>query len=474
MYRLSDSYPPVLMIFLAVLALALAPIPMLGGEAAATQNLSLNLAGEALAPGYAVRLREPGLNRPLPLDACVRIALDRNPLHRAALEGVTAAGEKIGLARAPYYPRVDLEAGYQRRDTHVFLPAGVGQPGAEQPDQLGATDDWQGALTAEYLVFDSGRRRAELLAAISERDAAGKDAQTIREDLTLNVHEAYYRLLATQAQEEAARESLGRSEEHLRMAELRKDVGAVPKADVVRARVKAANARLSLVRAQSDVRIARADLNGAMGLPAVLRIDVEPEGPPALLPEGVDLEGSITQALQIRSEIEALRQRAGARRHAVTAVKAGYLPRLSLEGRYGYRDEEFLPEDEDWSIGAAIRVPVFTGFARTHDVARARAEHRRVRNELQSQVLVVQQEAVTAHAKLTGAYQSVLATAVLLEDAREGLRLTRARYETGAGTINDLLDAEAELTEAETVAVRAAYDHHTTTSQFQRTVGALR
>ncbi len=472
MIRLFDPHPPILLILLSVLLLALPSAPAKGAETKTAPALALNLAGAAATPEQTPQPVEPGLDRPLPLDSCVRIALDRNPLHRAAQEGVRAAREKVGLARAPYFPRLDLEAGYQRRDTHVFLPGGVGQPGVAV-DRLGATDDWSAGLTADYLLFDSGRRRAELMIALAGQSATEKDAATIRQDLTLTVHEAYFSLLAALAEERAARQSLARSEEHLRLARLRKDAGAVPRADVVRARVEVADARLTLVRAQSEVRVARADLNAAVGLPATLALRVEAKEPPALLPELVDLAQAVAQSLQMRPEVAATRQRAEASRHAVTAVRAGYLPKVRAEGRYGWRDEELVPEDEDWSIGASLQIPLFTGFARTHDVARARAEYGRSREELQSQVLTIQQEVVTAHAKLTEAYQSVLATAALLEDAREGLRLTSARYEAGAGTINDLLDAEADLTEAEAAEVRAAYEHHTASSRFRRSVGEL-
>jgi len=39
----------------------------------------------------------------LTVEACVRIALDKNPIIRAAREGVSAAKESVGEAKAPYY-----------------------------------------------------------------------------------------------------------------------------------------------------------------------------------------------------------------------------------------------------------------------------------------------------------------------------------------------------------------------------------
>ena len=78
--------------------------------------------------------------KPLTLAQCVAIALDRNPLRRAAEEGVTAARAVVGSVNSAYYPRVDLNAGYSRWERHIFLPDGVGQPG--MTSSVGPTDDW--------------------------------------------------------------------------------------------------------------------------------------------------------------------------------------------------------------------------------------------------------------------------------------------------------------------------------------------
>ncbi len=98
--------------------------------------------------------------RPLTLATCVRIALDENPTLRAAQEGVAAARESVGMAKAPYYPTVGLDAAYRRWETHAFLPEGLS--GMGRPSVIGPTDDWSSGLRARYLLFDSGKRAAQL------------------------------------------------------------------------------------------------------------------------------------------------------------------------------------------------------------------------------------------------------------------------------------------------------------------------
>lgn len=85
----------------------------------------------------------PGI-APLTLDALLRIALDQNPLQPAAREGVASAKESVGVAKAPYYPLVSMNAGYRRWETHAFLPSGLGGP--NPPSTIGPGDDWSLAL----------------------------------------------------------------------------------------------------------------------------------------------------------------------------------------------------------------------------------------------------------------------------------------------------------------------------------------
>jgi outer membrane protein len=58
-------------------------------------------------------------------------------------------------------------------------------------------------------------------------------------------------------------------------------------------------------------------------------------------------------------------------------------------------------------------------------------------------------------------------------EAQEALRLARARYDAGAGTINDLLDAEAALTQAESLRIQTVYGEQVAISALRRASGRM-
>jgi len=118
-----------------------------------------------------------------------------------------------------------------------------------------------------YTLFDFGQRRAELKAAQAREGVAKEEAARVRQDIVLEVHQAYFGLVAALETARVVQEALLRAEDHLRLARLQKEAGAVPQVDVVRAQVEVANAGLTLARVESLVRIGRGGLNTAMGLP---------------------------------------------------------------------------------------------------------------------------------------------------------------------------------------------------------------
>lgn len=457
------------LILVAIPVVASEPGSPAGADAGPKPPVSTESSASSAADQVPGGERTAATGRPLGLDAAVRIALAENPLLRAAAEGVAAAGETIGIARAAYYPEVGLDSRYRRFDTHVFLPSGL----PAEDTTLGATDDWSASFKVGYSLYDSGARRAETDAAKAGLAASREDARRARQDVVFVVHQAYYRVLSAEAARSAALARVERARDHLSLAQTLKDAGAVPQADVLRARVELADAQLAIVRADGNVRTASGELNTAMGLPAALPVAVESQA--VWIPDS-DVHGpedALARALRQRPELAAARERIAAAKHQTAAIAGSYGPRVRAEAALGVRDSELLPEDEDWSIGVALQLPIFSGFAKTHRVERATLEAKILEAEAEALANRVGQEVWAAASDLASAAEAVRQTAELKAEAAQSLAFTRARYEAGAGTINDLLDAESMLAQADSAEVASELGYRLATAFALRVQGDL-
>jgi outer membrane protein len=411
-------------------------------------------------------------NRPLTLPDCIRIALEANPAGRAAAAGVHGAKEAVGEAGAPYYPEVGLQTGYHRFQTHAFLPGWVRIP-AGSPSVVGPTDDWLGGLRARYTLYDFGERQALLQVAKARQGLAQEEQARVRQDIILSVYYGFYSLTSALDAKRVAEQNLDRSRDHLRLTSLQKEAGAVPKADVLRAQVEVSNAQLALIRAENLIRLARGNLNLSMGRPPEKPVEVTPSEQPPTRPEQMDLSLSLDQAVQSRPEIKGALKKIEVSQSNIQAARSAYGPRLRAEGSYGWRDNDFLPQDEDWAVGITLEWPLFTGFARKHRLARAKADLSKEEAEAERLKLAVRQEVWNAFSRVTEAYQTLETTQTLVQDALESHRLSRERYEAGAGTITELLDAQTALARAEATRVEAEWDYQIALAQFQRATGRL-
>jgi outer membrane protein len=425
------------------------------------------------APVWAESPNVDLANKPLSLQDCIKIALETNPIPQAAEKGVLAAKEAAGETRASYYPDLGLQTRYSYWQQRAFLPSDLFISGRPVPTIVGPTDDWMAGLRVRYTLFDSGERRAKYHSALARQGVAEEEKARITQDLLLGVYQSFYGLASALEMFKVAEENLTRANDHLRLANERKAAGAVSQADVLRVQVESANAELILVRAENLVRISRGNLNTIMGLSVERPLTIEIKGDEITSPDFPDLSKALNQAIQNRPEINASQKRIEALKSGVDAVKSTYGPKVRVEGSYGRRDTEFFPQDEEWLAGISIEWPLFTGFLRQHQLARAKTEVSKEETEARQLILKVRQEVWTAHSKIMEAYEAVQTTKVSVKHAEESMRLAKERYEAGAGTVTDLLDSQTALARAQASQVEAGWDYHTANAVFKRSIGSM-
>jgi outer membrane protein TolC len=384
---------------------------------------------------------------------------------------VTAATEAIGEAQAPLYPQVDVTAGYHRWQRRAFLPAGLTLPGRAMPEIIGPLDDWNGALSSRVLLFDSGERRASVDAAKARRAGAEAEVSTVRADVRLNVHTAFYALAAASDLHGVATKNLERAEAHQQLAEARHAAGAVPKADVLRTIAEVANARLQLINANSRVRVATGRLNTAMGRPAEtpLTISTPSLSPPPAATATFDL--LLQRALAQRPELTAGEKRTEAARATVSAARAARAPKIRADGAFGWRDTAFVPDTREWQAGISIELPLFDAGSRARRLARSQSELVREEATLATRRLQIRDEVWSSHVELERTWAAIAAHEASVRASEESLRVTRERYERGAAVVTDLLETQTALVRAEGGLAEARWSYSAARAAFDRAVG---
>ncbi|MFP4028412.1 MAG: TolC family protein [Candidatus Brocadiia bacterium] len=400
---------------------------------------------------------------PLDLAECMVVALENNPRTHSAWRAARAAAAEVGGEKADYLPQADFTSGVTRSDRADIT--------SSTSSQTGPTTTYDAAFGVRYLLFDGGRRAAGVSGAKARLHAANFRHNASLQKIALEVEEAYHKLLAARWKVKVEEESLHQRQRHVELARARKEAGVVSRADVLKAETELADARLQLVRAKSQVRVARGELASVMNLEvsAPLRVEDVPEK--TRQREMAAVEKLLTEAAGQRPELQAALADVQKNQSALKAARAGYWPKLSASADYGWRDEHFAPNEEEWSVGLGLSLPLFTGFERSYRIRRREEELRKAVSDYEDALRGVALEVWTAYARVQEADEAIEAAQALVASAEESLEVARGEYRAGTGTIIELIDAETAHTAARNQLVQARLDWYVALARLERAVG---
>jgi outer membrane protein TolC len=314
----------------------------------------------------------------------------------------------------------------------------------------------QGAITASYDLFLGGQKLAELTrsGAALESVHAGELAQRFATAFLTEFD--YYDVLANSELDRVARDRLRRVREQLAVARAKVSSGAAVQTDSLNLRLEFTRAQIAQLQQASRLRVARLQLGRRIG--AAGPVDATPLDS-TMAPElPITLADAITQAASQGPEY----RRAAADERAASAIYrsrlGNYLPHATLSWTGVGFDNKFMPTGAKFTqLSLAISFPLWDNMRRELFVSQARVSRdvfRAIRNDMQR---AVQHDVTAAYDAYETNRASVDLSATALTAARESYRIQQTRYQSGATTILDLVDAEVNLSQAEADYVQARY-----------------
>jgi len=444
---------------------------LFNAQVAFTQSPSL---GTAVPTNGPVASHLPTLSLTLP-DA-LRYALEHNPAIAQARERIREQQGIVLEVRAQQIPNLVLSGNLSANDKELS--------GGSPPQNR----NWGMGVEATQLLYAGGGALASSRSARLAVQAAELELQAIVNEALLAVRTLFYSALLAKEQVAVQEENLKLLEEQLKDAQSRFAAGSVSNFEVLRAQVALANGQPDLITARNDYRLAIEELRHALGVP---RTATAAQGPTSLPPLAGELalEGTATQAVDEaslmaslsaaranRPELQRLAKLAQAGEHQVVAARSGYLPRLSAFGRYDWQrggpSTGWSDRRDGWTAGLQTQWAVFDGRATAGRTVQAKSRLVQTRLALEETELAIDVEVRRAHSSLTEASELVSASAKVVEQADEALRLARVRYAAGTATQLDVLTSQVELTRARLNQWQSVYRYNVALATLRQATGA--
>jgi outer membrane protein TolC len=394
-------------------------------------------------------------NKIYTLSELINIAEQNNPATRVAWENAKVRAGDLGISKSTLYPT--LAAAVLAATTRVDIFFGTSF-------QRQTVSSYSPVMMLDYAIFDL-QRSPEIGISRSNLLAANFQFNDTHRRVIFAVMQAYYQLLNSQGQQDAADANLKNAQTVQSAAEERLRLGLATLPDVLEARSATAQADYNLQATIGATEIAHGNLANALGISPTAEFQVESirqiKVPDSI---GETVEQSIDKALAQRPD---LMQRVAELRAAGEEVKSAqraYAPKLTFDGQAGlsraYGEQIHLPglyspTQEAWDVQLSLTWTLFDGLARENRLARAHADQKQSASAVDSLRDQVENEVWSAYSTARTALRQQKAAAALLASATESYNAALESYNYGVRSQIDVVSAQRVLADARSTDVTA-------------------
>jgi outer membrane protein TolC len=385
----------------------------------------------------------------LSLKQAIQLALspEGNMSAAVAEESVRVAEAQSAQVRAILRP--DVEAGVSGQNQQINLAAlgfeSIRIPVAAFvfPNSVGPFNTFDARVRVRQSLLDvSAMRRSR--AAGSGVQVAEAETAEVRDQVAAEVAKNYIATLRAESAVETATANVNLAETVLQRAEDRREAGKGLSIDVARARSQVAIERQRKLKAEIESSRTRLQLLRSVGA----RLDSRPVLRDALAfatAKPPALDEALAVAYQSRSDLLAVVRRQDRERLQDNAIRSERLPSLVGYADYGALGTTVPNSVVTYTVGVAVKVPVFDGGRR--QARRAEAFSLIRQDQLREKDLKAQVELEVRQAieNVRLAEQEVTVSEEGLSVARDELAQAHRRYEAGVTGNLEVVEAQANV-----------------------------
>lgn len=368
----------------------------------------------------------------LTLEDCLAEAARKNPSLAASRSSVEKAQFDRKANFSGFLPQLSANAGSSRNSS-------------EGETVTTESDSASYGVSAKQTLFAGGRNKAALdqgsaALASAEADLASNEAQ-----ITYEVRQAFAELLYAQEQLTVAREIEKRQRDNVDMIELRYEGGRENKGNLLRTKATLREAEYGTSQAERNLRVARRQLAKVLGRKESEAFLVSGDlktGTPGHIADMISLAEMTPDHRKAMASVDSSKA-------SLKSAKSQYYPDLAAVASAGRRDEDWMPEQDEWTVGVALSYPFFPGGRSLMEVRSAGADLRRAEQSLESTDAGIVLSLEQAFANYEDAAQRTEVEASFLEAAQVRAEIARTQYASGLMSFEDWDRIESELTSSQ-------------------------
>jgi outer membrane protein TolC len=423
------------------------------------------------------------------LDQAVITALAQNPVVLQALEEIRRTKGVVIEIRAQALPQIGpgFTWGWTDPNLQGITPSfatfsgGGGGGGSSSTLIRNSRSDisYNVKVTGSQLVFNYSTFRA-IRGTFFQRDSSYFALRNTVDQTIANVKTQFYQVIVNRELIVVQEESVNLLESQLKDQQNRFEAGTVPRFNVLQAQVQLYNQIPQLIAARNAYRISvlqlaktlGLDFNPARGNAAPVRVT----GDLPYNPRNIDLLASIEAGKRNRPFLKQQRANVLNQIEQVHVAIGSWLPNVNANGGGEWLSSQFNSEfgavSKGWLTTVTGSWPIWDSGMAWGKIQQQRAILSQQEITYDDDVRQVELEIQQAASNLAQNRELIQATEKNQETAEEAVRLAKARLDAGAGTQLDVLNAQVQLTTAQSTYLQALFGYNQSLAEFDRVTGA--
>ncbi len=415
----------------------------------------------------------------LSLDQALEMALRKNTTMLNAALDIDYAETQVNELKAQGLPQVSGSADFSHTfkiPTQIIPGDFVGQPGTTIATQFGVPFNVNVGVGASQLLFDGtfflGLKAASEFVNISKLSASASEI-----DIKEGVTKAYYMALISQQNIGQLSASLANIKKLQSETEQLYKAGFAEKLDVDRLTLSVSNLEININKLQNQAKLAKQLLLNTIG------VDVNQELTLTSKIPGEPTSDSYAAVFNPdnRIEIKLIDQQQELNQLNLKRYKMGYFP--SLYGNFSYGSSTFASDGkfgelgDDWygngRYAVSLNVPIFDGLYKKAKMDQAKIDFKKTENTKQQALLGMNLQVGQAKTNYLNALKTIELQKKSQDLAESIFNTTKIKFTEGIGSSFEMINAESELTQANTNYLNALYELNIARIDLNKALGIL-
>lgn len=363
---------------------------------------------------------------------CVREAAKNHPDLISARESVKSSQADRTIAASVLFPQVSADFNASRSDSS----------GGASSDKTGATDSYNYGINGSQLVFDGFQNVNKVNAAAENIKAARESYKFTSSQVRLRLRGAFINLLKAQEALRIREEIFQRRRQNFELVSLRYEGGMENKGSLLTEQANVRQAQFDVTQAKRGIELAARQLTKEMGRSEMAPMTVNGD---FLVNDAAREKPDFTAIALNNPSLQELVAQKNAAVFDLKSAKGEFLPSITASGNAGRSGSRWPPGGDEWSIGAAVSLPIFGGGKRFAGVSKANARLNKAQADERSAKDGVIESLQSAWTSLRDAMDNVDVKRQFLAADEERAKIAEAQYSIGFVSFNDWLIIEDNL-----------------------------